>query len=132
MTSAAYRQSSKTTPELVERDPENRLLARGPRFRLPAEVIRDQALYAARLLTEKLGGPSIKPYQPDGLWKELSMQDMDYIQSKGPDLYRRSLYIFWKRTASPPTSTLEFNRAPTWEALKMTAPPTRRASKREM
>jgi hypothetical protein len=102
VTSAAYRQSSQATPELLERDPENRLLARGPRFRLPAEMIRDQALYAAGLLTEKLGGPSIKPYQPDGLWKELSMQDMDYIQSKGPDLYRRSLYIFWKRTIAPP------------------------------
>jgi hypothetical protein len=102
VTSAAYRQSSKATPELVERDPENRLLARGPRFRLPAEMIRDQALYVAGLLTEKLGGPSIKPYQPAGLWKELSMQDMDYVQSKGPDLYRRSLYIFWKRTIAPP------------------------------
>jgi hypothetical protein len=102
VTSAAYRQSSQETPELVERDPENRLLARGPRFRLPAEMIRDQALYVAGLLTEKLGGPSIKPYQPAGLWKELSMQDMDYVQSKGSDLYRRSLYIFWKRTIAPP------------------------------
>ena len=100
--SAAYRQSSEATPELVERDPENRLFWRGPRFRLPAEIIRDQALYAAGLLTEKLGGPSVKPYQPDGLWKELAMQDMDYVQSKGPDLYRRSLYTFWKRTIAPP------------------------------
>jgi hypothetical protein len=100
--SATYRQSSKVTPELEERDPENRLLARGPRFRLPAEMIRDQALYVAGLLTEKTGGPSIKPYQPAGLWKELSMQDMEYVQSKGPDLYRRSLYIFWKRTIAPP------------------------------
>ena len=71
VTSATYRQSSKATPELVQRDPENRLLARGPRFRLPAEMIRDQALYVAGLLAEKLGGPSVKPYQPDGLWKEL-------------------------------------------------------------
>ena len=102
VTSATYRQSSKATPELVQRDPENRLLARGPRFRLPAEMIRDQALYAAGLLTEKLGGPSVKPYQPAGLWKELSMQDMDYVQSKGADLYRRSLYTFWKRTIAPP------------------------------
>jgi hypothetical protein len=102
VTSAAYRQSSKTTPELMERDPENRLLARGPRFRLPAEMIRDQALFTGGLLAEKLGGPSIKPYQPAGLWKELAMQDMDYIQSKAPDLYRRSLYIFWKRTIAPP------------------------------
>jgi hypothetical protein len=103
VTSAAYRQSSKVTPELQERDPENRLMARGPRFRLPAEMIRDQALYAAGLLTEKLGGPSVKPYQPEGLWKELSMQNMDYVESKGGDLYRRSLYTFWKRTIAPPT-----------------------------
>ena len=81
--SATYRQSSKATPELLQRDPENRLLARGPRFRLPAEMIRDQALYVAGLLVEKLGGPSVKPYQPAGLWKELAMQDMDYVQSKG-------------------------------------------------
>ena len=86
----------------MQRDPENRLLARGPRFRLPAEMVRDQALYAAGLLTEKLGGPSVKPYQPAGLWKELAMQDMDYVQSKGADLYRRSLYTFWKRTIAPP------------------------------
>jgi hypothetical protein len=101
--SATYRQSSKVTPELEERDPENRLLARGPRFRLPAEMIRDQALFAAGMLSEKIGGPSVKPYQPDGLWKDLSMQNMDYVQSKGPDLYRRSLYTFWKRTIAPPT-----------------------------
>ncbi|MCI0362969.1 MAG: DUF1553 domain-containing protein, partial [Phycisphaerales bacterium] len=100
--SATYRQSSKVRPELVERDPENRLLSRGPRFRLPAEMIRDQALYVAGLLVEKLGGPSVKPYQPDGLWNELAMQDMYYVQSKGPDLYRRSLYTFWKRTIAPP------------------------------
>jgi hypothetical protein len=102
VTSAAYRQSSKETPEAVQRDPENRLLARGPRFRLPAEMIRDQALYVSGLLTEKQGGPSVKPYQPDGLWNELAMQDMYYVQSKGPDLYRRSLYTFWKRTIAPP------------------------------
>jgi hypothetical protein len=100
--SAAYRQQSKETPDLVQRDPENRLLARGPRFRLPAEMIRDQALYVAGLLAEKLGGPSVKPYQPEGLWNELAMQDMYYVQSKGPDLYRRSLYTFWKRTIAPP------------------------------
>jgi hypothetical protein len=100
--SATYRQSSESKPELAERDPENRLFWRGPRFRLPAETIRDQALSVAGLLTERLGGPSVKPYQPDGLWKELAMQDMDYVQSKGPDLYRRSLYTFWKRTIAPP------------------------------
>jgi hypothetical protein len=102
VTSATYRQSSKVTPDLLQRDPENRLLARGPRIRLPAEMIRDQALYDAGLLTEKIGGPSVKPYQPAGLWKETSMQDMDYVQSHGEDLYRRSLYTFWKRTIAPP------------------------------
>jgi hypothetical protein len=65
-------------------------------------MVRDQALFAAGLLTEKVGGPSVKPYQPAGLWKDTSMQDMDYVQSKGPDLYRRSLYTFWKRTIAPP------------------------------
>jgi hypothetical protein len=101
VTSATYRQSSKTTPELLQRDQENRLLARGPRFRLPAEVVRDQALAVAGLLGEKVGGPSVKPYQPAGLWKEINGQD--YPQGHGEDLYRRSLYTFWKRTAPPPT-----------------------------
>ncbi|HUQ95729.1 MAG TPA: DUF1553 domain-containing protein [Bryobacteraceae bacterium] len=100
--SATYRQSSKDTPELRQRDPENRLLARGPRTRMPAEMVRDNALFSAGLLREKLGGPSVKPYQPAGLWAELVMQDMDYVQSKGDDLYRRSLYTFWKRTVAPP------------------------------
>ncbi|MEO7653306.1 MAG: DUF1553 domain-containing protein [Bryobacteraceae bacterium] len=102
VTSAAYKQSSKATPELVQRDPENRLFARGPRYRLPAEMVRDQALLVSGLLTEKLGGPSVKPYQPEGLWAELTMQDMEYVQSRGRDLYRRSLYTFWKRTVAPP------------------------------
>src|SRR5206468_3087456 len=87
VTSATYRQSSKFTPELIQRDPENRLLARAPRFRLPAEMVRDQALFVSGLLVEKLGGPSVKPYQPAGLWKELVMQDMDYTQGKGEDLH---------------------------------------------
>jgi len=102
VTSAAYRQSSKATPQIIQKDPENRLLARGPRTRFPAEVVRDSALFAAGLLHEKQGGPSVMPYQPAGLWKELIMQDMDYVQSKGHDLYRRSLYTFWKRTVAPP------------------------------
>jgi hypothetical protein len=102
VTSAAYRQSSAVTRDLVQRDPENRLLARGPRMRLPAEMIRDQALFAAGLLTERVGGPSVMPYQPAGLWKEISMQDLDYVQSHGADLYRRSLYTFWRRTIAPP------------------------------
>ena len=81
VTSAAYRQSSKVTPELLQKDPENRLLARAPRLRLPAGMIRDQALAVSGLLTEHIGGPSVKPYQPAGLWKELSGQD--YVQDKG-------------------------------------------------
>jgi hypothetical protein len=100
--SATYRQSSRVTPELMQRDPENRLLARGPRIRLSAEMVRDQALAAAGLLVEKVGGPSVKPYQPAGLWKEVTMQGLDYTQDHGTDLYRRSMYTFWKRTSAPP------------------------------
>ena len=102
MLSDTYRQSSKTTPVLLAKDPDNRLLARGPRIRMSAEMVRDSALFEAGLLQEQLGGPSVKPYQPDGLWKEVIMQDFDYVQAKGTDLYRRSLYTFWKRTAAPP------------------------------
>jgi len=102
MMSETYRQSSKATPALVAKDPDNRLLARGPRIRMSAEMVRDAALYEAGLLHEKLGGPSVKPYQPDGLWKDVIMQDFEYVQAKGPDLYRRSLYTFWKRTSAPP------------------------------
>ena len=98
--SATYRQSSKVTPELIEKDPENRLLARGSRFRLPAEVIRDQALALSGLLTERIGGPSVKPYQPPGLWKELS--GVSYQRDEGENLYRRSLYTYLKRTIAPP------------------------------
>ncbi len=83
------------------RDPENRLLARGPRLRLTAEMIRDQALSLGALLVERIGGPSVKPYQPAGLWSELT--DDRYVQDHGPDLYRRGLYTFWKRTIPPPT-----------------------------
>jgi hypothetical protein len=108
VTSAAYRQSSRVTPALLQRDPENRLLTRGPRFRLPAETIRDQALFASGLLVERLGGPSVKPYQPDGLWKELA--DSDYVADVGPSLYRRSMYTFWKRTVAPP-SMITFDAA---------------------
>ena len=99
--SATYRQSSKVTPELLQKDPENRLLARGPRVRLSAEMMRDQALAVSGLLVEKIGGPSVKPYQPAGLWKELSGGD-DYKPDHGEGLYRRSLYTYWKRTAPPP------------------------------
>jgi hypothetical protein len=100
VTSATYRQASRATPERLKRDPDNRLLARGPRMRLSAEMIRDQALALSGLLVERLGGPSVKPYQPAGLWNELA--DADYVQDHGPSLYRRSLYTFWKRTVPPP------------------------------
>lgn len=100
--SATYRQASAATPALLERDPANRLLARGPNVRLAAGVIRDQALAIAGLLVEKQGGPSVYPYQPAGLWRDLNSYE-DYVQGHGEDLYRRSLYTFWKRTIPPPT-----------------------------
>jgi mono/diheme cytochrome c family protein len=108
VTSAAYRQSSQITPDLLERDPENRLLARGPRFRLSAELLRDQALAISGLLVEKVGGPSVRPYMPEGVWDETSRYgDMrNYKADSGEGLYRRSLYTIWKRTASPPTMTI--------------------------
>jgi mono/diheme cytochrome c family protein len=109
VTSSAYRQSAKVTPELKERDPYNRLYARGPRFRLSAEEIRDTALAVSGLLNPKIGGPSVSPYQPEGLWEELSSRGDSkkwtaqfYEQSHGEDLYRRSMYTFWKRTCPPP------------------------------
>ncbi len=101
VTSATYRQSSAMTPALVARDPENRLLARGPRMRISPEMVRDQALAVSGLLVEKVGGPSVKPYQPPGLWQEL-MGGKGYVQDQGEGLYRRSLYTYWKRTVAPP------------------------------
>jgi hypothetical protein len=101
VTSAAYRQSSKAAPSAFEKDPENRLLSRGPRHRLPAEMIRDQALAWSGLLVEQVGGPSVKPYQPPGLWQELA-GGRGYQPDKGEGLYRRSLYTYWKRTVAPP------------------------------
>jgi len=100
--SATYRQTSAAPPELLARDPDNVLLARGPKHRLGAEVIRDQALAASGLLVRKLGGPSVKPYQPAGVWEE-SGTGKSYTQDKGEKLYRRSLYTFWRRTAPPPS-----------------------------
>jgi hypothetical protein len=112
VTSATYRQSSRVTPALLEKDPENRLLARGPRFRLPAEMIRDTALAVSDLLNDEIGGPSVLPYQPKGLWEELAFGDgysaQTYEQSHGKDLYRRGMYTFWKRTA-PPASLATFD-----------------------
>jgi hypothetical protein len=101
VTSATYRQASAVTPELLQKDPENRLLARGPRLRLGPEMIRDQALAVSGLLVEKVGGPSVKPYQPPGLWQELA-GGKGYEQDSGEGLYRRSLYTYWKRTVAPP------------------------------
>jgi hypothetical protein len=105
--SAAYRQSSRVTPELEQKDPENRLLARGPRFRLPAEMIRDNALAVSGLINRQLGGPSVRPYQPPGLWEQIAFgggfSAQTYVQSHGPDLYRRSLYTFAKRSLPHPS-----------------------------
>jgi mono/diheme cytochrome c family protein len=102
VTSATYRQSSQVDEETWRRDPENRLLGRGPRFRLPVEMIRDQALSASGLLSPRIGGPSVRPYQPEGLWQDLASNALDYQQSTGADLYRRSLYTFLRRTIAPP------------------------------
>ena len=116
VTSATYRQSSRVRPKLAELDPDDRLLARYPRRRLDAEQIRDQALYVAGLLVEEFGGPSVKPYQPEGLWQEVAMAQSNtraYQRGEGADLWRRSLYTYWKR-AAPPPSMLTFD-APTRE-----------------
>jgi hypothetical protein len=104
VTSAAYRQASHVSRQAAARDPENRLLARGPRFRLSAEAIRDSALAVSGLLVERRGGPSVKPYQPAGLWEELAnaLAGGNYVQDHGDDLYRRSLYTFRKRTVAQP------------------------------
>jgi hypothetical protein len=99
VTSATYRQASRATPEQRAKDPDNRLLARGPSARLPADIVRDQALAVAGLLVERTGGPSVKPYQPEGLWNEIG----GYVQDHGDSLYRRSLYTFWRRTIPPPS-----------------------------
>jgi len=137
VTSATYRQSSRVKArrshpagphraqpmDLLKRDPENRLLARGPRRRLSAHAIRDQALAVSGLLTERIGGPSVSPYQPPNLWRELS--NMRYRQSKGADLYRRSLYTIWKRTIPPPSMTVldAVNRETCWVRTKRTNTP---------
>jgi mono/diheme cytochrome c family protein len=101
VTSSTYRQSSRSTPELIERDPSNRLYARGPRFRVSAEAVRDIALEASGLLSAKIGGPSVFPYQPDGVWTQLYSSDQ-WVTSKGEDKYRRGIYTFWRRTSTYP------------------------------
>ena len=111
VTSATYRQAAPSTPEKLEKDPQNRLLSRGPRFRMDAEMIRDYALAASGLLVRKIGGPSVKPYQPDGVWEAVAMigsNTRDYKRDSGENLYRRSMYTFWKR-AAPPASMDIFN-----------------------
>jgi mono/diheme cytochrome c family protein len=108
VTSATYRQSARVAPQGLEIDPDNRLLSRGPRFRLSAEMVRDQALAAAGLLVDKIGGPSVRPYMPDGVWDDTSRYGdlLRYQHEAGPGLYRRSLYTIWKRTAAPPSMLL--------------------------
>ncbi|PAW76015.1 MAG: chromosome segregation protein [Pedosphaera sp. Tous-C6FEB] len=113
VTSATYRQSSKDAPvaaevrrrtgsdTLYQLDPENRLLARGPRYRLPSWMLRDQALAASGLLVEKLGGPAVKTYQPSGIWEDATFGNKRYVQDKGDALYRRSVYVFWRRIVGP-------------------------------
>ena len=112
VSSETYQQSSQITPDKLERDPENKWLARAPRLRLSAEVIRDQALAMSGLLVKEVGGPSVKPYQPEGIWKETTGggggSTARYVLGSGDDLYRKSLYTFWKRTVPPP-SMLSFD-----------------------
>ena len=116
VTSSTYRQSAQTTMEKFETDPENRLLSRGPLFRMDGEMIRDYALAASGLLVRKIGGPSVKPYQPEGVWERVAMDSSNtrtYEQDTGAELYRRSVYTFWKRSVPPPSMSI-FN-APTRE-----------------
>jgi hypothetical protein len=103
VTSAAYRQSSRVTPELLEKDPRNRLLSRGPRFRLEAEMVRDQALALAGLLSRKMHGESVYPPQPPGLWQAAFNGQRNWATSQGEDRYRRGLYTFWRRTVPYPS-----------------------------
>jgi hypothetical protein len=106
VTSATYRQSSSFTPEKLAKDRSNSLLSRGPRFRMDAEMVRDYALAASGLLSNRMGGPGTKPYQPEGIWDVVGLPGGDtrnYIQDNGENLYRRTLYHFWKRMAPPPS-----------------------------
>jgi hypothetical protein len=102
--SETYQQSSKfnvSSFKLAEVDSENRLLSRGPRFRMPSWMIRDQALFVSGLMKEQLGGPSVKPYQPEGIWEEATFGKKSYVQDHGDALYRRTLYTFWRRIVGP-------------------------------
>ena len=116
VTSATYRQAATATPEKLEKDRDNRLMSRGPRFRMDAEMIRDYALSASGLLVRKLGGASVRPYQPDGVWEAVAMpgsNTRDYRRDTGESLYRRSMYTFWKRSAPP--ASMEVLNAPSRE-----------------
>ncbi len=101
VTSATYQQASRATPELIEKDPYNRLLTRGPRFRMSAQALRDQTLAVSGLLVNKIGGPGVKPYQPPRVWSDYSLGKIKYKQDKGDKLYRRSVYTFWRRSVAP-------------------------------
>jgi hypothetical protein len=114
--SAAYRQSALMTPAKMARDPENRLISRGPRFRLDGELVRDYALAASGLLSPQIGGPSVKPYQPEGVWEAVAMLGSNtrfYKHDEGDGIYRRSVYTFWKRSAPP--AAMDIFNAPTRE-----------------
>jgi hypothetical protein len=116
VTSAAYRQSAAVTKDKLDKDPQNRLVSRGPRYRMDAEMIRDCALASSGLLVEKVGGPSVRPYQPIGVWEAVAMigsDTRDYRPDTGDKLYRRSLYTFWKRAAPP--ASMEILNAPSRE-----------------
>src|SRR6185503_12393127 len=116
--SATYQQSEAASKEKLEKDPQNRLFARGPHIRLDAEEIRDQALAASGLLVAKVGGPPVRPYQPEGVWESVAMKDSNtrnYVQDHGDALYRRSMYTFWKRVAPPPS--MEILNAPSREVF---------------
>src|SRR6266545_4346983 len=114
--SATYRQAGQASADKLAKDPENRLFSRGPRFRMDAEMVRDYALSASGILVPKIGGPSVKPYQPEGVWEAVAMigsNTRDYRADKGEGLYRRSMYTFWKRAAPP--AAMEILNAPNRE-----------------
>ena len=116
LTSATYRQAAIATKEKLEADPSNKWLSRGPRFRMDAEMVRDYALAASGLLVRQIGGPSVRPYQPEGVWEAVAMPGSDtrsYKRDSGEKLYRRSMYTLWKRAAPP--ASMEIMNAPNRE-----------------
>ena len=124
--SATYRQTSKINADQLEKDPENRLHGRASRFRMPAMVLRDWALACSGLLSEEIGGPPVYPYQPDQIWESLAItkeRDFTYPQSTGTDLYRRSIYTFWRRTVAPANMFDSANRRTCTVRLNQTCTP---------